>query len=112
MELCGPAIALVVSVQGIVEVRRFKEKLAAGAAERQPWGCCPCPPAQPGRTAAQQQSVLRLDQKTTSFFRPDADNKTVLKMITGAIHVPTRTPKPFRINTRFECRRRRNWFFD
>ena len=86
MELCGPAIALVVSVQGIVEVR-LQEKLAAGAAERQSlvWGCCPCPPAQPGRTAAQQQSVLRLDQKTT-LAGPTQDNKTVLKMITGAIH--------------------------
>ena len=105
VELCGPAIALVVSVQGIVEVRRFKEKNWQPALLND--NLCPGDAVrvrQRSRAALRlsNESVLRLDQKTTLVLPgPDADNKTVLEMITGAIHVLTRTPKPFRINTPF-----------
>jgi tetratricopeptide (TPR) repeat protein len=104
-ELCAPAIALVVSVQGIVEVRRFKEKNWQPALLNA--NLCPGDAVrvrQRSRAALRlsNESMLRLDQKTTLVLPgPDADNKTVLEMITGAIHVLTRTPKPFRINTPF-----------
>ncbi|HEV7930669.1 MAG TPA: FecR family protein, partial [Nitrosospira sp.] len=104
-ELCAPAIALVVSVQGIVEVRRSKEKKWQPAVLDD--NLCPgdmIRVLQRSRAALRlsNDSMLRLDQKTTLVLGgSDAERRTLLEMLTGAMHVLTRTPKPFKINTPF-----------
>lgn len=104
-ELCTPAIALVVSVQGIVEVRRSQEKNWQPAVLNH--SLCPSDMIrvrQHSRAALRlsNESVLRLDQKTTLVLGgADGERQTLLEMLTGAIHVLTRTPKPFKINTPF-----------
>ena len=106
MELCGPAIALVVSVQGAVEVRRFKEENWQPA--KMNVDLCPGDTVrvrQRGRAALRlsNDSVVRLDQKTTlTLPAPEPGNKTALvELLTGALYVITRTPKPFRVKTPF-----------
>lgn len=104
-ELCAPAMAVVVSVQGIVELRRSAEKkwqpallnsvLCKGDMVRV---------RQQSRAALRlsNESMLRLDQKTTlTLAGPDNDKSMLLELLGGAIHVLTRTPKPFKINTPF-----------
>lgn len=104
-ESCVPAMAMVVSVQGVVEMRRAAEKkwqsvqlnnvLCAGDIVRV---------RERSRAALRlsNESMLRLDQKTTlKLAGPDSGQGTLLEMLTGAIHVLTRTPKPFKINTPF-----------
>lgn len=104
-ELCAPAIALVVSVQGIVEVRRSKEKNWQPAVLND--SLCPGDMIRVLRRSRaalrlSNESTLRLDQKTTLVLGgPDAERRTLLEMLTGALHVLTRTPKPFKINTPF-----------
>lgn len=102
-EFC-PTMAQVVSVQGIVELRRANQAnwrpaamntlLCAGDAIR----------ARSHSRAAlrlNNESMLRLDQKSTiSFPTMQADKSTsLLDLLNGAIHVITRTPRPFRVRT-------------
>ncbi len=102
-EFC-PTMAQVVSVQGIVELRRANQAnwrpaamntlLCAGDAIR----------ARSHSRAAlrlSNESMLRLDQKSTiSFPTMQADKSTsLLDLLNGAIHVITRTPRPFRVRT-------------
>ncbi|MEP6880089.1 MAG: tetratricopeptide repeat protein, partial [Nitrosospira sp.] len=48
------------------------------------------------------ESMLRLDQKTTlTLAGPGEDKTTLIDMFQGAIHVLTRTPKPFKVKTPF-----------
>ena len=90
---------------GNVEVRRFKEKNWQPALLND--NLCPGDTVrvrERGRAALRlsNESVVRLDQKTTLVLPgPDEDNKTVLELLTGAIYVITRTPKPFRVSTPF-----------
>ena len=103
-ESCIPTMAHVVSVQGTVELRRAEQtnwepvsmnsQLCAGDMIR----------ARSHNRAAlrlNNESMLRLDQKTTiTFPKIQADKSTsLLDLLNGAIHVITRTPMPFRIRT-------------
>ena len=87
-ELCAPAIALVVSVQGIVEVRRSKEKNWQPAVLND--SLCPGDMIRVLRRSRaalrlSNESTLRLDQKTTLVLGgPDAERRTLLEMLTGA----------------------------
>ncbi|MEK7302663.1 MAG: FecR domain-containing protein, partial [Pseudomonadota bacterium] len=49
------------------------------------------------------ESVLRLDQKTSITFQKSEINEaaSLLDLFSGAIHIITRTPKPFKIRTPF-----------
>jgi len=103
---CKTEVARVVSIQGIIEVRRAQENawqqagmdiiLCAGDMIR----------ARSQSRAAlrlSNNSMLRLDQKTTITFPELREDKgpSLLDLLDGAIHIITRTPKPFRIRTPF-----------
>lgn len=103
-ESCIPTMAHVVSVQGTVELRRadqtnwrpvaMNSQLCAGDMIR----------ARSHSRAAlrlNNESMLRLDQKTTITFPKIQTNQStsLLDLLNGAIHVITRTPMPFRIRT-------------
>ncbi|SFO36937.1 FecR family protein [Nitrosospira briensis] len=103
-ELCTPAMAMVVSVQGAVELRRVKEvswqpaklniALCAGDTVRV---------REHSRAALRlsNESTLRLDQKTVLTLAAQGPDKAALvELVTGALFVITRTPKPFRVKTR------------
>lgn len=104
-ETCIPALALVVSAQGLVELRRAKEKSWRPAALNT--ALCSgdrIRVRERSRAALRlsNESVLRLDQKTTlTLVGPSEDKATLLEMLTGALHVLTRTPKPFKVKTPF-----------
>ncbi|HBV21854.1 MAG TPA: TonB-dependent receptor [Nitrosomonas sp.] len=105
-EVCVVAAAQVVSVQGTVELRRMREtvwspveidtQLCAGDQIRV---------RNHSRAALRlmNDSMLRLDQKTTITFPADKKNKTLslMDLINGAMHIITRTPKPFEVKTPF-----------
>lgn len=103
---CKLEVAHVVSMQGIIELRRAQETnwrsvsmnttLCAGDMIR----------ARSQSRAAlrlSNHSMLRLDQKTSiTFPAPPEDKSTsLLDLFEGAIHIITRTPKPFKIRTPF-----------
>ena len=102
-ESCIPAMALVVSVQGVVELRRAAEKNWHPAVQNST--LCPgdrIRVRQRSRAALRlsNDSMIRLDQKTTLTLAGSGDEKTtLLDMLSGAIHVLTRTPKPFKVKT-------------
>ena len=55
-----------------------------------------------GRAALRlsNESMLRLDQKTTlTLAGPDQDKTALVELLTGALYVITRTPKPFKVRT-------------
>lgn len=99
-------LARVVSVQGRVEVRaagqsawlpvKLEDGLCAGDTLRV---------AVHSRAALrlQNQSVARLDQNTTLTLADPQDEKksALMELIHGAIHVLTRTTRPFRVKTPF-----------
>ncbi len=103
---CKLEVARIVSIQGIIEVRRMHEAiwqrvgsdtiLCAGDMIR----------ARSHSRAAlrlSNDSMLRLDQKTSITF-PDLPKKNdswPMDLFEGAIHIITRTPKPFKIRTPF-----------
>jgi len=108
-DACVLAVAQVVSVQGIVEVRRAQTvswkpveldtPLCVGDSLRV---------RKHSRAALRlmNDSLLRLDQRTAITFppSPEADESKVtsfMGLIEGAIHILTRTPQPFKINTPF-----------
>lgn len=103
-ELCTPSSALMVSVQGAVELRRVKEAnwqpaklnvvLCPGDTVRVP---------ENSRAALRlsNESTLRLDQKTVlTLAAPARDRAALVELVTGNLFVITRTPKPFRVKTR------------
>ncbi|MCC2681881.1 MAG: TonB-dependent receptor [Nitrosospira multiformis] len=103
-ELCTPSIALMVSIQGAVELRRVKEAnwqpaklnvvLCPGDTVRVP---------ENSRAALRlsNESTLRLDQKTVlTLAAPGRDRAALVELVTGNLFVITRTPKPFRVRTR------------
>ncbi len=103
---CSPEVARVVSAQGVVELRRARQTnwqsagmnaiLCAGDMLRV---------RMRSRAALRlsNESMLRLDQKTTITFPELAADKatSLLDLINGALHIITRTPKPFRVRTPF-----------
>ncbi len=104
--VCEPEVARVVSVEGTVELRRasqtnwqtvvYNTLLCAGDMLRVR-----------ARSRADlrlsNESMLRLDQKTTITFPERAADKatSLLDLIKGALHIITRTPKPFKVRTPF-----------
>jgi tetratricopeptide (TPR) repeat protein len=108
---CTAALAWVVSVQGAVEVRR-----AAGpqARDDRAWstvtldtGLCSGDTVRVrshGRAALRlnNETTLRLDQGTVlTLAPPDRDKPTLLEQLGGALHVMTRTRRPFNVRTPF-----------
>lgn len=104
--LCREEAAFIVSLQGIVELRRANEVqwqqvgmdtiICAGDSIR----------ARTHSRAAlrlRNDSMLRLDQKTSLTFPPaqTEPGKSLLDLFEGAIHIITRTPKPFKVRTPF-----------
>lgn len=103
---CNPEVARIVSIQGIIELRRAQEThwqlagleeiLCAGDKVR----------ARSHSRAGLRltnDSMLRLDQKTSlSFAEIQTDSGTsLLDLLEGVIHIITRTPRPFKIRTPF-----------
>lgn len=103
---CQLEVARVVSMQGIIELRRAQErtwqpasmntKLCAGDMIR----------ARTQSRAAlrlSNDSMLRLNQKTSITFPAlqEEQGTSLLDLFEGAIHIITRTPKPFKIRTPF-----------
>ena len=103
---CKLEVAHIVSIQGIIELRRAQETnwqsvsmnttLCAGDMIR----------ARSQSRAAlrlSNHSMLRLDQKTSITFPalPEDKGTSLLDLFEGAIHIITRTPKPFKIRTPF-----------
>ncbi len=103
---CQLEVARVVSMQGIIELRRVQETkwqqadmnttLCAGDMIR----------ARSQSRAAlrlSNDSMLRLNQKTSITFPALQETKgtSLLDLFEGAIHIITRTPKPFKIRTPF-----------
>ncbi|MDP3663585.1 MAG: TonB-dependent receptor [Nitrosomonas sp.] len=103
---CQLEVAQVVSMQGIIELRRVQETkwqqadmnttLCAGDMIR----------ARSQSRAAlrlSNDSMLRLNQKTSITFPALQETKgtSLLDLLEGAIHIITRTPKPFKIRTPF-----------
>ena len=88
-ELCTPAMALVVSVQGVVELRRAQGKTWEPALLNS--SLCPgdmIRVRQQSRAALRlsNESMLRLDQKTTlTLAGPSEDKTTLIEMLKGAI---------------------------
>ena len=105
-DVCVLTVAKAVSVQGIVEVRRAQAaswkpvvldtQLCAGDSLRV---------RKHSRAALRlmNDSLLRLDQRTAITFPETEESKTTpfMDLIEGAIHIITRTPRPFKINTPF-----------
>lgn len=105
-ESCESAAARIISIQGMIELRRAHQTSWQSAAMQT--AICPGDTirARSHSRAAlllSNASVLRLDQKTSMTF-PKAENSgsaSLLDLFSGAIHIITRTPKPFKVRTPF-----------
>ncbi|AEJ00139.1 TonB-dependent receptor [Nitrosomonas sp. Is79A3] len=105
-EFCQSAAAKVISAQGIIELRRAHETTWQQTAMHT--AICPGDTVRArshSRAALllSNASVLRLDQKTSITFPKSEDNEaaSLLDLFSGAIHIITRTPKPFKVRTPF-----------
>jgi tetratricopeptide (TPR) repeat protein len=103
---CEPKVAQIVSIQGIVELRRAGQAIWQQAT--MDMTLCPGDMLRVrarSRAALRlsNESMLRLDQKTTITFPQAHDDEatSLLDLFTGALHILTRTPKPFKIRTPF-----------
>ena len=103
---CESKVAQIASIQGIVELRHAGQTIWQQAA--MDMALCPGDMLRVrarGRAALRlnNDSMLRLDQKTTITFPELTEDKTVslVNLFTGALHILTRTPKPFKIRTPF-----------
>jgi len=107
---CTPEIAKIVSIQGGVELRRS----VAGSSQEAGWQAAElnvalCPgdmvrTHERSRAALllSNESTLRLDQRTTlTLAAPDTDKASLMDLFAGALHVITRTSRPFRVRTPF-----------
>lgn len=105
-ELCQSTAAKVISVQGIIELRRARDTTWQQTVMHTT--ICPGDTVRArshSRAALllSNASVLRLDQKTSITFPKSEDNEaaSLLDLFSGAIHIITRTPKPFKVRTPF-----------
>ncbi|MGB0126362.1 MAG: FecR family protein, partial [Rhodocyclaceae bacterium] len=105
---CASPAGKIVSVQGVVDMR----SPAVGPWLTAPTGARLCPGdqvrvARYGRAAVflDGETTLRLDQESTLTIgeakQEGVAKATILDLLRGAIHVITRTPQPFKINTPF-----------
>jgi tetratricopeptide (TPR) repeat protein len=101
---CSPILGRVVSVQGTVEVQRTGADWKPAALEA---GLCAGDAVRVGtRSRAAlllgNETTLRLDQDTTLVLAsPTAPGRTLLEQVRGALHVISRTPRPFAVRTPF-----------
>jgi len=103
---CVTKAAQIVSVQGDVELHRAQNIAWQPAGLNM--SLCPGDRLRVrdhGRAAIRlnNNSMMRLDQRTTITI-PESDNDTItslIELIQGAIHIITRTPRPFKIKTPF-----------
>jgi tetratricopeptide (TPR) repeat protein len=109
-ETCAPVIATVVSIQGGVELRRSP----AGRSQQVGWQTAELNVAlcagdtirthERSRAALllTNETTLRLDQRTTlTLAAPAEDKASLLDLAAGALHVITRTSRPFKVRTPF-----------
>ncbi|WP_371128804.1 FecR domain-containing protein [Nitrosomonas sp. Nm132] len=103
--LCSVIAAHIISVEGIVELRRAEErrwqrvepyqKLCQGDMLR-------VRSRSRASIRLSNDSMLRLDQKTTlTIVEPEAEKASLLDLLKGKLHIITRTPIPFEIRTPF-----------
>lgn len=97
--------ARIVSIEGIVELRRVGEQRWQRVESYEAL-CRGDMLRVRSRSRASirlsNDSMLRLDQKTTITLAELADEKTtLLDLLKGKLHIITRTPKPFKIRTPF-----------
>jgi tetratricopeptide (TPR) repeat protein len=109
-ETCTPAIAKVVSIQGFVELRRSpagrSQAVSWQAAELNISLCAGDTIRTHERSRAalllSNETTLRLDQLTTlTLVAPGGDKPSLLDLAKGALHVITRTSRPFKVSTPF-----------
>jgi len=109
-ETCTPVIATVVSIQGSVELRRSPaaraQQLDWQAAELNVALCAGDTVRTHERSRAAllliNETTLRLDQRTTlTLAAPAEDRASLMDLVAGALHVITRTSRPFRVRTPF-----------
>ncbi len=101
---CLPALARLVSVQGTVELRRADSaSWSPAAAEVELCAGDSVRVGDRSRAALRlaNQSTLRLDQHTVLTLRSADQSLSLVNLLGGAIHVITRTPRPFNIRTPF-----------
>jgi len=109
-QTCTPVIARVVSVQGVVELRHS----SAGSASDVGWqaagleaALCAGDSIRTGERSRaalflSNETTLRLDRRTTlTLVGPEQERSAWLNVLSGALHVITRTPRPFRVTTPF-----------
>jgi tetratricopeptide (TPR) repeat protein len=105
-DACVVRAAQVVSVQGVVEVRRHQSTTWEPAALETPLCAGDSLRVRTHSRAAirlNNDSVMRLDQRTTITIPQNEENKitALIDLIKGAIHIITRTPLPFKVRTPF-----------
>jgi tetratricopeptide (TPR) repeat protein len=104
--LCTVEVAQIVSLQGIIELRRAYETTWRQAATNTALCAGDMIRARSHSRAAlrlSNDSMLRLDQRTSITFPqlPEEKGTSLLDLFEGAIHIITRTPRPFKIRTPF-----------
>ena len=109
-ETCTPVIATVVSIQGSVELRRSpaagSQQIGWQVAELNVALCTGDTVRTHERSRAAllliNETTLRLDQRTTlTLAAPAEDRASLMDLVAGALHVITRTSRPFRVRTPF-----------
>ncbi len=103
---CKLEVASIVSTQGIIELRRAKAAIWQTADADTVVCAGDMVRARSHSRAAlrlRNDSMLRLDQKTSIAFpdMPEEKGSWLMDMLEGAIHIITRTPKPFKTRTPF-----------
>jgi tetratricopeptide (TPR) repeat protein len=100
---CAVAAARVVSIQGSIELRHNGAQRWQAA--RSGAALCSGDSVRVGQRSRAalllpNETTLRLDQGTTlTLSAPDQAQASLLDLILGTIHVISRTPRPFRVNT-------------
>jgi len=103
---CKLEVARMVSMQGVIELRRAQETIWQQANMNTTFCTGDMIRARSQSRAAlrlSNDSMLRLDQRTSITFPELQEEKStsLLDLFEGAIHIITRTPKPFKIRTPF-----------
>lgn len=103
--LCSVIAARIVSVEGIVELRRVGEQRwqrVESNVELCQGDMLRVRSRSRASIRLSNDSMLRLDQKTTiTLAEPEDEKTTWLDLVKGKLHIITRTPKPFKIRTPF-----------
>ncbi|PTN12807.1 FecR domain-containing protein [Nitrosomonas aestuarii] len=105
-DACSLKAAQVVSVQGIVELRRAHTAAWEPAVLDMPLCAGDSLRVRRHSRAAlrlNNDSLMRLDQRTTITIPETEENQvtSLIDLLEGAIHIITRTPKPFKVRTPF-----------